>query len=417
MSPAPTKQPFLGLARRTRAALPLLVVSARLLLAGVLAAAGLAKAVDLPSSVRAVRAYRLLPEGIVEVVAHGLPFLEIGVAVLLLLGVATRLAAIVTAVLLLAFTAGIASAAARGLTIDCGCFGGGGEVGDTHYASEIARDVALLGLACLVALAAPGRLALDHRLARPEALPVMPSRTRSARSAREKAAAERVRRANARATRRRRATAAAAALALVGIAATGALVGRTTVPAAPVAVPAGTTAAGGVMVGNPSAAVQLVIYEDPQCPVCGRFEAELGPMLREAVTAGRVSVEYRLRSFLGPESVRAVAALGAAQAVGAFEPLREQVFAHQPPERTGGFTTTDLQKLGRAAGITDPAFAAAVDAGTYLGWARAIDDRASQDGNVGTPQVLRDGRPVDPAALPGLLAAQAGAAPEVPTAG
>ena len=43
----------------------------------------------------------------------------------------------------IAFILGIASAWARGLSIDCGCFGGGGEVGanDTKYPQEIARDV------------------------------------------------------------------------------------------------------------------------------------------------------------------------------------------------------------------------------------------------------------------------------------
>lgn len=57
-----------------------------------------------------------------------------------------RTAAVATAVMLAVFIAAIASAWARGLQIDCGCFGGGGEVaaGQTAYASEIARDTALL---------------------------------------------------------------------------------------------------------------------------------------------------------------------------------------------------------------------------------------------------------------------------------
>jgi hypothetical protein len=40
------------------------------------------------------------------------------------------------------FIIGISQAWARGLTIDCGCFGGGGQIGanETKYPQEIARD-------------------------------------------------------------------------------------------------------------------------------------------------------------------------------------------------------------------------------------------------------------------------------------
>ena len=51
-----------------------------------------------------------------------------------------------SAVLFVAFIVGIASAWARGLQIDCGCFGGGGTRPDAsdEYPWEIARDVGLL---------------------------------------------------------------------------------------------------------------------------------------------------------------------------------------------------------------------------------------------------------------------------------
>ena len=47
--------------------------------------------------------------------------------------------------LMVAFIVGISQAWARGLTIDCGCFGGGGQIGaaETQYPQEIARDVGL----------------------------------------------------------------------------------------------------------------------------------------------------------------------------------------------------------------------------------------------------------------------------------
>lgn len=76
--------------------------AARLLLAAVLGVAGLLQLPDPAQSVRAVRGYDLLPEGVVQAVGYGLPVLEVALAVLLLLGLATRLAAVGTAVALAA---------------------------------------------------------------------------------------------------------------------------------------------------------------------------------------------------------------------------------------------------------------------------------------------------------------------------
>jgi uncharacterized membrane protein YphA (DoxX/SURF4 family) len=73
---------------------------------------------------------------------------------LLLIGLATRLAAVLAAVVMVMFIAAVASAAARGLSIDCGCFGGGGQVepGQTAYTAEILRDAGLLALAVYLAI-------------------------------------------------------------------------------------------------------------------------------------------------------------------------------------------------------------------------------------------------------------------------
>ncbi|MFZ5852665.1 MAG: MauE/DoxX family redox-associated membrane protein, partial [Actinomycetota bacterium] len=72
-------------AARARRLLPWAATAGRLLLGGVWVAAGALKLPDPAASVRAVRAYRLLPEGLVPTVAFGLPVLEIGLGVLLIL--------------------------------------------------------------------------------------------------------------------------------------------------------------------------------------------------------------------------------------------------------------------------------------------------------------------------------------------
>ena len=141
--------------------------AARLGLAAVFLISGVIKAIDPDATYVAVRAYDVLPKLGVELVAGVLPWLEIVIGLLLLAGIATRAVAVVSAVLLLGFMAGVAQAWTRGLSIDCGCFGGGGAVdpGQTTYGRELLRDAGFLLLAgwlvvrprTLAVLSLPGR--------------------------------------------------------------------------------------------------------------------------------------------------------------------------------------------------------------------------------------------------------------------
>ncbi len=137
--------------------------AARLVVGGVWLWAGLLKLPDPDSSVTAVRAYQLLPISSVDVVGRALPMVEVVVGACLVLGLLTRVAGAVSAVLQVAFVIGIASVWARGISIRCGCFGSGGY--DPHAASrypwEIARDVGLLALSLYVVWLRRTRLAVD----------------------------------------------------------------------------------------------------------------------------------------------------------------------------------------------------------------------------------------------------------------
>ncbi|WP_344967181.1 MauE/DoxX family redox-associated membrane protein [Streptosporangium fragile] len=139
----------------------------RLIMAGVLIVAGWGKIGTPVLSVQAVEAYELLPESLARVVGYGLPILEIVVGVLLVVGLLTRVAGVVSALLMLAFVIGIASAWARGLRIDCGCFGGGGQLAageEPAYLVDILRDFGLFALGVVIAWFPPGRFALDSAL-------------------------------------------------------------------------------------------------------------------------------------------------------------------------------------------------------------------------------------------------------------
>ncbi|HET9257762.1 MAG TPA: MauE/DoxX family redox-associated membrane protein [Pseudonocardiaceae bacterium] len=140
----------------------------RLGLAAVWLVSGSIKAADPAQTYLAVQAYRALPAGLVSPVAMVLPFAEIGLGLVLLAGVGTRLGAALSGLLLLIFIAGVAQAWARGLTIDCGCFGGGGQVpaDQTAYGQELARDTGFVLLAGWLLVRPGSYLGVDRALTR-----------------------------------------------------------------------------------------------------------------------------------------------------------------------------------------------------------------------------------------------------------
>jgi hypothetical protein len=159
--------------------------------------------------------------------------------------------------------------------------------------------------------------------------------------------------------------------------------------------PPGHTAEGGVLVGSEGARRRLVVFEDLQCPYCRAFEEASGDLLRREIAAGAVAVEYRIRSFLGDESVRAANALALAAGAGRFDELRRDMFANQPPEHSGGYTTEDLLALGRRVGLTSTDYISGVQDGRYESWVRDIDEVFQEQDPSGTPFAQLDGRPID----------------------
>jgi hypothetical protein len=173
--------------------------------------------------------------------------------------------------------------------------------------------------------------------------------------------------------------------------------------------PGGHTQEGGVLVGSERARRRMLLFEDPQCPYCRQFEEVSGDLLRREVAAGAVAVEYRMRCFLGAESVRADNALALAAESGHFDQLRQQVFASQPAENSGGFTVADLIDLGRRAGLRNPDYERGVRDGRYEPWVIDVDREFADQDPQGTPAARLDGEPVplgvlyDPEALGALI--------------
>jgi hypothetical protein len=115
-----------------------------------------------------IAGYQLLPVLAINPVALTLPALEITIGALLIVGWPRRVATFSALILTIVFAMALGSALARGLTIDCGCFGHGTPSRIKMWLS-LGRDL-LLGTLLIARYRCesrtaqfPGELAIDFR--------------------------------------------------------------------------------------------------------------------------------------------------------------------------------------------------------------------------------------------------------------
>jgi protein-disulfide isomerase len=386
----------------------------RLVLAAVWAWVAVARISDPAASVDAVRAYQLLPDPLERGIGYGLPFVALALAVLLLVGLAVRVAAAVSAVLFLLQLGGLVAAAARGLRIGCGCLGSGGVLPTgqtTSYPRDIAVVAVLLVLATGLAWWPQTRFALDDTVRRSaeSGLPqvrVGPRQTAQARRRQAELASARA----AAGQQRVRFAGALAGVLLIVAAGLGIGVQAARTPNAPSPQPV--SIANGVELGRSGARVTIELYEDPLCANCKTFVETAGPQLQTWLDSSTAKIKYYVVSYLNGQSPtkypsRAAAAMYCAADAGRFREYHDIVFGDQP---TPGADITDDELIadGPRVGITgaqQTAFAQCVKSGKYADFVAKISDQANQDGIFATPTLLVDGKPVQDVSLSGVTAA------------
>ena len=98
----------------------------------------------------AIDSYKMLPLSVVEWMARILPWFELLLGALLIVGIGLRWAGSITTALLLVFIGAMTRAKILGLEINCGCFGNNEKLGTV----TLIRDSSLLVLALAVTIGA-----------------------------------------------------------------------------------------------------------------------------------------------------------------------------------------------------------------------------------------------------------------------
>ncbi len=172
------------------------------------------------------------------------------------------------------------------------------------------------------------------------------------------------------------------------------------------------------VLGNPSAKVTVIMYEDFQCPFCGAISGldSLSPstqslvrslqqrdptwtpfvskIINDYVKNGSVNFVYRDFAFLGPESIRAAEAAWCAGDQGKFWEYHDYLFTHQNGENQGNFSDTNLKSFAKTLGLDNSIFDKCLDDSKY---AQAVADSKNEGANAGvtgTPKgyILKDGK-------------------------
>ena len=121
----------------------LLLLLVRFALAVILIFASYDKILDPGGFAKIIYNYRILPENIITVAAIFLPWFEFILGAFLIFGVWMEGTVLMVNILFITFTAAIAVNVARGVNIDCGCFGAGSDI-TNDMQTALFRDVIIL---------------------------------------------------------------------------------------------------------------------------------------------------------------------------------------------------------------------------------------------------------------------------------
>lgn len=155
--------------------------------------------------------------------------------------------------------------------------------------------------------------------------------------------------------------------------------------------------------------LNITIYQDYLCPICGQFDAANGETLAQLVNSGAAKLSIHPISILNSKSAGSkysTRSANAAACVATYSPnnfwdFNQLMFVNQPAEGGPGLSDDELKKLAADAGSSNTAsIDSCIADGTYEGWVDAQTRRAltgplpntSVPNVTGTPTVIVNGQ-------------------------
>jgi protein-disulfide isomerase len=121
----------------------------------------------------------------------------------------------------------------------------------------------------------------------------------------------------------------------------------------------------GTQIGDPKARFTLVEFADLQCPICKRYTDDVLPsVVRDYVRPGRIKMDLKLRTFIGPDSVTAAKLAAGAAQQSRIWPFADLFYRNQGTENSGYVTQDFLKRIAQdTPGLDAQKALAAADAG------------------------------------------------------
>lgn len=162
----------------------------------------------------------------------------------------------------------------------------------------------------------------------------------------------------------------------------------------------------GTNLGDPSAPVKIVVYEDFQCPSCRQYTENVEPqIIQNDVVTGKVYYQFKQFPFIDTnsttkESHQAANASMCAAAQNRFWDYHDMLFANWNGENQGSFTNKRLVAFAQDLGLNMNEFNTCFQNNTYKDQIDKDYAEGQAAGVTGTPSVFVDGKEVSPGYIP-----------------
>ena len=145
----------------------------------------------------------------------------------------------------------------------------------------------------------------------------------------------------------------------------------------------------GIYLGKTDAPVRLVEFADLQCPICREYSLQSLPTLvQDYVRTGKVRMEFRNLSFLGPDSITAGRAAAAAAQQNKLWNFADVLYFNQGEENSGYVTPEFIDRINKAAGVDSAEADAFAKSAASQEPLAAANTMANQFGVNATPTIL-----------------------------